>query len=165
MQPEARPPRHEARLFGLAKHGTTRLESCPGRPGPINQVVTGLPASPVERHGPACQKTVGTGSPRCRGAGHKPRRSPSRPPHSGSSSPALRSGALPTRLAPPTASSPPHRRCRHCRIVVTGDIGGSPTLLPCGSPALPWCLPNPNIPNPNLLFSGSPSRVVVHLTG
>jgi hypothetical protein len=128
-QPEARP-----------KHDTARLGSCPGRPSPINQDVPRLPAAPVGRLGPARQKTAGTGPTRCRGARHKarpppiPSQTPSVPlPHDFSCSAPLDLSPLDSLIrGPPVAPSLPRRR--HCWTFVTSDIGGSPTLLPCGSP-------------------------------
>jgi hypothetical protein len=52
MQPRARQPGTRPGFLARPKDGTARLESCPGRPGPFNQVVSGLPAAPARRPGP-----------------------------------------------------------------------------------------------------------------
>jgi hypothetical protein len=129
--------RHEVQFLARSKHGTTRLDSCPDRPGLTNQAVSGLLAAPAGRHGPARQKTVGTDRPGNGERGISSASLSTRPlsahPLSALSVPlASRASASPSLLAPRCA--PPaahhltvgHRRSLY-RIFVTGP-------LPCGAP-------------------------------
>jgi hypothetical protein len=157
MQPTARQSGTRPGFLARPKHGTARLDSCPGRPGPINQAVPGLPAVPAGRHGPPRQKTTGTDRPSNRERGHKPGL-PLPLGHfavrslSASSSPqsirSLSRSAL--RAAPPPAAhrgtaSPSARRRSLCRIFITGPL---PCGAPLQTPALPrWFGPSP-IRNP-----------------
>jgi hypothetical protein len=70
MQPRARQPGTRPVFLARPKHSPTRLDACPARPGPSNQAVPGLPATPAGRPGPP--KNGRHRPARYRGAGHKP---------------------------------------------------------------------------------------------
>jgi hypothetical protein len=132
--------------------------------------VPGLPSAPAGRHGPAHQKTAGTGRPGIEERGHKP----GLPLPLGHSTPS-RPLRLPNRFArsvtPGSAprlrlllsahhgtASPSARRRSLCRIFVIGPL---PCGTPLHTPALPrWLGPSPTLISYSL-DSSSPSRVIV----
>jgi hypothetical protein len=148
---------HEVCFFGPAQ---TWHDPAGFVPWPINQVVPRLPAAPTGQHGQPARKRQAQDWPGVGVRGVRPDRPHGipLPPHLIQVSHSHTTSPLPTRFAcpivrgPPAAPSPPRRR--HYGISVTGDIDGSPTLLPCGSPhsGSPLVPPNLEIPNPNLVI-------------
>jgi hypothetical protein len=119
------------------KHGMTRLGSYPVRAGPINQVMHGLPAAPPGVPAWPARKRQARGWTGVGVRGIRLSLLPSRPrlpvSHSHTASPALllstshhsiRSSTIRPRVVTASSSQPPD----------TGNISGSPTLLPCGLP-------------------------------
>jgi hypothetical protein len=139
MQPRARQPGTRPFFLARPKHGPVRLDACPGRLGPTNQVVPGLLAALAGRHGSARLKTAGTDRPgigergissssrwRLAPLGHSPSPLSARSALSLSRS-RLSPSASPLLLAPPAAHRlTVDRRRSLCRIFVTSPV-------PCGA--------------------------------
>jgi hypothetical protein len=139
-----------ARHVARPRHGPARLDACPGRPGPFHQAVSGLPAKPAGRHGPARLKAAGTDRPghgsgqrqRSGRAGHKPLAAARLAPlaHSPlrlSQSHSLASRSLRCLTRSPVASRPrPLRRCS-LRLLLTASPSVvavvSAGSVPCGA--------------------------------